>query len=128
MATNIRERAFDRPIGGTLAAYVEEVQKIGDDPYYDMERRQYPHVRLYQTSAMPQCGCDVVGHGVIPSPIAIRFCPVHAQAPAMLSEIRTTMDDLNTAIDHLGRWTAEEIVNHLTGVQRRQRALLRAVD
>jgi hypothetical protein len=34
-----------------------------------------------------KCGCEVIGDGTEPSPLAIEFCHVHAAAPDLLAAL-----------------------------------------
>ena len=66
------------------------------------------HGDLIGASFAPNpCGCEVTGDGTIPHPLAIKQCPLHAAAPALLEAclsmaawadyVRITLDDNQTA-------------------------------
>lgn len=45
------------------------------------------------------CGCSIVGAGIIPAPLTIKQCPIHAAAPDLLKALRK----LEARADYLTR-------------------------
>lgn len=47
---------------------------------------------LSATYAKRACGCEVVGNGTLPHPLDVKFCKVHAVAPALLQAVTELLD------------------------------------
>jgi hypothetical protein len=49
------------------------------DPPMDVDTQyRWPHVLMNKVVALPGCGCTIVGHGHLQSPVKIVFCDLHA--------------------------------------------------
>ena len=44
--------------------------------------------RAGNTFREEKCGCTAAGMGLLPNPWHVHYCPVHAEAPAMLALLR----------------------------------------
>lgn len=73
---------------------------------------------------MNDCGCDCHGHEPEAGRPVIRFCPTHAQAPAMLALLRRLTDPLTGSETRNG--VRVRLVLESTWTE--ARALLRAVE
>jgi len=79
------------------------------DPYFETNLHKYPHIVLDKVQNIP-CGCSIEGHGLLPSPAIIDFCPMHKAAPEMLETLKPFAKFYQNLKDHPGnypkQWTS----------------------
>lgn len=92
----------------TDAKHTPEPTDLYDHPDSEFRRA---HILLNKLFDAKGCKCRVEGHGTIPSPVIIDFCPLHAAGPTMFDALEKAADtfaDTRRAMEILARHAVAE--------------------